>query len=240
MGSPRWLFVALTLGSISLAVAACGSRPSRAGRTPFQTHMAVHYERTAEIHDALVKGILAQARPAAGWISTHQETRRIPEGSGHFDALMRHYARQVFETSDLRAAFEATAQMGRTCGDCHRANGVTAAPALMASPPPAGGDPKGEMALHVWAARRMWDGLVGPDDRAWEEGSQALTRGWLQANQVVSSPQDRERVRSLLQTVYDIGSRGPAAADPQERARLYGEFLATCADCHRLTGAVIR
>ena len=43
--------------------------------------------------------------------------------------------------------------------------------------PPGGSGAEAEMALHVWASERMWNGLVGPDDFAWSSGASALKTG---------------------------------------------------------------
>jgi hypothetical protein len=96
------------------------------------------------------------------------------------------------------------------------------------------------MARHVWAAERMWEGLIGPEDFAWSSGASALKEGWLNPRAVVSDPDDRMRVRELVTQVYSLGAEAEAAQGSEERARIYGEFLTTCIDCHRLTKAIIR
>ncbi len=222
-----------------LMVSACAGTPPREDVTPAQAHMYAHFDRAGEVHDALVRGELEMAREGAKWMATHQDSHDAPPGSGQHSALMQMYATRIGQASDLDAAAEATAQMGRVCGDCHRDNGVTPR-FLMGTAPPEGGTPEAEMALHVWAAERMWEGLVGPDDYAWRSGARSLTGGWLDPAYVVTAPADREKVRVMVQSVYEIGSRAEGVSEPEDRAGVYGEFLTTCIDCHRITGAIIR
>jgi mono/diheme cytochrome c family protein len=201
--------------------------------------MYAHFDRAGEVHDALVRGRLDRARPGAEWLATHQEPRMLPEGSDQIGALMKMYAQNVREAEDLQEAAHATAQMGRTCGDCHRQYGVSPR-FLVGTAPPSGSGARAEMSRHVWAAERMWEGLVGPEDYAWTSGAAALKEGWLNPRDVVSDAGDRERVRDLVRQVYTLGVQADRATTPEDRARIYGEFLTTCIDCHVLTEAIIR
>ena len=154
-------------------------------------------------------------------------------------AAMKSYASQVWEAQSLEAAADATAQVGQACGECHRRYQV-APRFLVGAPPPGGSGPRAEMARHVWAAERMWEGLVGPEDYAWHSGAEALKEGWLHPAEVISDPQDRDRIRELTQQVYALGARAAAIPEAEGRAEIYGEFLTTCIDCHQLTSAIIR
>ena len=163
----------------------------------------------------------------------------MPAGSDQHSALLRLYASQAGGAQDLRSAAASTAQMGRVCGDCHRQFQVKPR-FLVGTAAPHGGSPKEEMGLHVWAAERMWEGLVGPEDYAWSSGAAALKEGWLDPGEIVANPQDRETIRAMIKSIYDIGSRAEGTVSSEERAHLYGEFLTTCIDCHKVTGAIIR
>jgi mono/diheme cytochrome c family protein len=201
--------------------------------------MFAHFDRVTEVHDALVKGELDRAREAADWIATHQEPRSVPGGSPELQMHMQSLATQVSLAGTLPEANRAAAQMGRACGSCHAANDVEPR-FLIGTAPPEGTGPHAEMARHVWAAERMWEGLVGPGDHAWRSGAEALRSGWLDPQEVVANPEDRTRIRQLIRQVYALGSRAESTADPNDRADLYGEFLNTCQECHVLTAAQLR
>lgn len=217
---------------------ACASTPEREGVTANQAHMYAHFDRTREVHDALVRGNLEGARRGAQWLATHQDADKLPDGSEQFATLMRAKAMQVSYASELPEAAMAAAQMASACGGCHEKHSV-APRFLVGAPPPAGSGAKAEMALHVWASEQMWHGLVGLDDYAWTSGASALTKGWLSPGDVVTDQDAHERVRELVQQVYRLGTRAGTVEDPQGRAEVYGEFLTTCIDCHRLTSAII-
>jgi hypothetical protein len=85
----------------------------------------------------------------------------------------------------------------------------------------------------------MWNGLVGPDDYAWNSGASALKTGWLSPHEVVTDPKEAEQVRGMVQKVYQVGAEAENATDPHARAEVYGDFLTTCIDCHELTSAII-
>jgi len=91
------------------------------------------------------------------------------------------------------------------------------------------------MARHVWAADRMWVGLLGPSNAAWLDGARDFQGGWLDTQEVLVDPEDRIQMRALVRHVYDLGAEAAQATEPHRRAEIYGEFLATCADCHQLT-----
>jgi hypothetical protein len=201
--------------------------------------MYAHFDRAGEVHDALVRGDLERARSAADWLASHPDTRMLPEESDHFGAIMVSFARQVQNAGDLEVATVAAAQMGRSCGDCHREYDVSPR-FLVGTASPSGDGPKAQMARHVWASERMWEGLLGPEDFAWSSGAASLKEGWLNPGEVVADPADREQVRELVQKVYLLGTRAEVAEAPSARAEVYGEFLNTCIECHTLTKAIIR
>jgi len=234
----RGAFSKVTSAIILFTLAACAGSPEREGVTPTQAHMYAHFDRTLEVHDALVRGDMERARRGAEWLATHQDAAMLPEGSERFSTLMRGQAGRVSEASELQEAAVAVARMASACGGCHEEYGIDPR-FLMGAPPPGGSGAKAEMALHVWASERMWNGLVGPDDYAWTSGASALTKGWLSPRDVVADPSTRERVRELVQQVYQVGTRAGTVSDAQARAEVYGEFLTTCIDCHRLTSAII-
>jgi len=227
-----------TLFIVFLFTSACAGPPPSEGITPTQVHMFAHFDRAEELHDALVMGDLERARTSANWIATHQERRVFTGESARHQEAMRAFAEQVQSSDQLPDASQAAAQMGEACGNCHRENEVEPG-FLMGTVPPRGNGAKAEMALHIWASERMWEGLLGPGDQAWRSGSEALRSGWLDTQELVVDPDDRPQIRILIRQVYDLGEEAASASDSHHRAEIYGEFLNTCTECHRLTEANI-
>jgi mono/diheme cytochrome c family protein len=201
--------------------------------------MFAHFDRAEAAHDALVRFDMEQARKEGEWLASHEEPGMVPVDSDQHLAFMHRYARQVADAQELSDAAEGLAQMGRTCGDCHRQNDVRPR-FLMGTAPPTGSGAEAEMARHIWAADRMWEGLLAPDDFAWTSGAKALREGWLSPSEVSVEASDQQRVRELVSQVYELGVAAEATEDPTLRGEVYGKFLTTCAECHRLTGAIIR
>lgn len=219
---------------LPLTLIACFGGSPREGVTPLQAHMYAHYDRAGTVHQALMDGDLPEAREAAEWIATHRELHNLPPGSTGYDDAVRAFARRVAESNDLKDAAVAAAQMGSSCGDCHSKEQVDPR-FLMGTAAPGGDGPRAEMARHVWAADRMWVGLLGPSDAAWLEGAHGFQGGWLDTQELLVDPSDRGRIRELVRNVYDLGARAENATEAVERAEIYGDFLITCTNCHRLT-----
>lgn len=217
-----------------LFLLACGGPSHREGVTPTQAHMYAHYDRAAVMHYALVTGDLERARQAAGWIAAHPDRPDLDLGDSHHENAVRAFARLAVNSAHLQAASVAAARMASSCGDCHIEQGVNPR-FLMGTATPGGNGPRAEMARHVWAAERMWVGLLGPSDAAWVEGANGLEGGWLDTQEVLADPDDRQRIREMVRHIYDLAGRAETATSVQDRAQIYGEFLNTCADCHRLT-----
>lgn len=219
---------------LPLFLLACLGTSGQNGNSPLQAHMLGHYDRAGAVHHGLMSGDINAAQRAAEWIATHPEIHDMPPGSDPYDGEVRAFAGQVAESSTLRNAANAASHMASSCGDCHRANRVEPR-FLMGTAPPGGEGAMAEMARHVWAADRMWVGLLGPSDAAWMDGVRGFQGGWLDTQEVLVDPDDRIHMEALVRQVYDLGAQAAQATQPQERAEIYGEFLTTCADCHRLT-----
>ncbi len=228
----------ISLTSILLLLS-CGGVPEREGVSPTQAHMFAHFDRAGEVHDALVRGELDRAKRAAEWIARHDEPLHISSEHPEFLTEMHGQAQALANSNFLKEASLAAAKMGQACGDCHDANEVSPR-FLIGTAPPGGSGPQAEMARHVWASERMWEGLLGPGDDAWKWGAEALRSGWLDPREIVSNPEDAAAIRALIRHVYDLGNQAETAVDSGSRAALYGDFLNTCSECHRLTDARIR
>jgi len=219
---------------LPLSLIACTGPPQRADLTPLQSHMYAHFDQADAVHHNLMNGNLEAAKKSADWIAVHPEIHDLPAGTPRYDGAVREFARRITESTDIHEAAVAAALMGSSCGDCHRGQRVEPQ-FLMGTAVPAGDGPKAEMARHVWAADRMWVGLLGPSDAAWLEGARGFQGGWLDTQEVLVDPGSRDEIREMTRHIYELAAQAETAADRGERAELYGEFLATCADCHRLT-----
>lgn len=179
------------------------------------------FESSQRMQYAIAIGQLERARSEAKLIDSLKEPDALPEWRSYIDRI-RAAARDVVAAKDTAAAARSSAELGRECARCHEAGKTRVVfPKL---PAPAADKP--QMASHAWAAARMWEGLIGPDDERWLLGARRLaeTKVDLTAESgELGIADDVSRMRLLARRAGD---------QQQDRASLYGDLLATCAHCH--------
>jgi hypothetical protein len=199
-------------------------------------HMHGHLDEISAIKAAVIAGKLIDVRSPAMWLATHDQPDGLPEGWAPFVEQMRRYATSAMEAEDLTTVAVAVSEIARACGECHVNSGVTVAFGFDQPPPRAEQGLTTQMRRHLWAADRMWEGLIGPSDAAWNRGTDMLTEVQLQSSDITAASDDRDQVDELLASVRAVGQQGRLAITPKERSALYGQFLSSCSNCHRLTG----
>lgn len=195
------------------------------------TPMWRHYERAGAVQVAILSGDLGNARSSATWIARHP-AHGVPGEPPAYADSMRLAARAVAGTPDLADAAMATSRMAATCGSCHVA--TSRGPRYTAGTAPAAGGPDDvaqRMTLHQWALGKMWDGLTGPSDAAWNQGAAALTGAPWYSQHIMRRSVPAAIADSLAFRVQSL-SLAAAAAAADARARVFGELLGTCAGCH--------
>lgn len=220
-------------------VAGCGGGSGPEAVTPAQAHMFAHFDRAGEVHHALLQGNLNRARAAASWIANHSDPHPLPPDCAEYQDAMEGQAARVSRAHSLEEAAAGAAHMGRFCGECHRHQGVVPR-FLVGTAPPAEPGTRGEMTLNLWAAERMWEGLLAGEEYAWNSGAEALRQGWLDPRYLSGDPAHHQVLRTLVQRVYRLGARAEDVEDFEARAVLYGEFLTTCMECHRQTRSLLQ
>lgn len=207
--------------------------PMSQERKAIVRHMHGHVDSVNDIRSAIIAGNLAGVREPAKWLASHEVVAGLPDGWEEFVAPMRSNAKRIEESRSLVAAGNQVANLALSCAACHRANGVQMNFARVETPPDELDDIKTHMERHRWAADRMWEGLYGPSEYAWNEGVDMLLDVALRPGEI--SPGHgggHGELASLEREVHLVGSRGIVASTAQQRAQLYGEYLSMCANCH--------
>ncbi len=211
--------------ALALTLSSCAHQPA----TPVAS-MWQHYQRVGEIHYAVVQGNLEEARATADWFIGRESAPNLPTGSERFASQMRTYARDIVEANSMEEVATATANMGRTCGQCHQTYGR--GPVLRIGSVEDLGDDMAEMTRHKWASDRMWDGLIGPSDSSWTTG----TREWSSSSMLPGEVREQNDVggelHGLEAQLHRLGQQAAAEETLQGRAAIYGEMMAACAGCH--------
>jgi mono/diheme cytochrome c family protein len=194
--------------------------------------MTEHFIIATWSRDAVINGRLDLLREPMAALAAYDYATVAPGGWMRFVAKMQHAADLTARAANLDGAATGVATMARTCGECHAATGRGPA---FASDHRDGRAPSADtfgarMQRHMWAADRLWEGLTGPSDSAWEAGASALARAPFTAPST-DPPLPADYVRALDE-VRELGDRAVASTTLAERADVYGLFLASCAGCH--------
>lgn len=198
-------------------------------------HMKDHFTQALQARDALVRGDLAAMKTPAAWLADHRLSDTLPEAWRPHVGDMQNAAKLAQQANDLAVAADAVGAMGAACGRCHQALGATIA---FAGQSPEGSETSvaDRMMRHRWAEARMWEGLVGPSDVAWNAGVAALQDAPLHPEMLADNRSPPDDVVTLANRVHSVGLRGKMTTGSEPRARLYGEYLATCDTCHDKLG----
>lgn len=220
------------------AIAGCVSADNEpeAPTESYAEHMHGHLDEISAVKAAVIAGDLQASREPATWLAEHEEPAGMPDAWASYVNDMRDQARIAAAADDLNAVAGAVSEIARSCGNCHEATGFSVAFGFDQRPPAEQQNLMTQMQRHLWAADRMWEGLIGPSDKAWEWGTEMLSEVNLTSELVTDSPAKEAQVADLVEQIREVGIEGSNAASGASRSAMYGEFLSLCANCHSLTG----
>lgn len=203
--------------------------PSDAER---RAHMRVHFSQVMTVHDAVIRGDVASAAASAAWLADH-EAPSLPAGSAPFVAQMQRAARRTADASSVLEAALGTADMLKTCGDCHRALGAMKVAAFQPARPDVPGV-VGHMQAHQQAADQMLQGLVVPSSALWRTGAGGLHSAPLRPAALPTELKRSGAVVASEKRLHAVALQASRAEESGARAVFYGQILSRCADCHAL------
>jgi cytochrome c553 len=192
-----------------------------------QTHHNMHtrLDGVHKIGIAIALGQLGQAQTEARVVASIEDPNVLPEWQP-FLARVRVSADELARTTDLGAAAKSAANLAALCGNCHEALGrpatIVIEPLLVT-----GSSIAADMARHQWAAARMWDGLVGPSDERWLQGSERLSTIHIQL------AEKDTKLEIFASRIRHLALKAIAEPRGDGRTALFANLLASCADCHR-------
>ena len=200
-------------------------------------HMHDHLTYITTIKAFIIMGRLEGTRQPANWLATHETLPNLPASYEPFVQFMRSSARQVENAENLPDAAEAVSLLAQNCGNCHRAShvdvefGYDAMPAKWS-------DTETHMQRYQWAMDRLWEGLIGPSDTAWDRGTAMLGGDPVNAADLPASmgTGDVEGIEGIALEVHELGAASVGLTRSTDRSQIYGRILGLCADCHTRTG----
>lgn len=192
--------------------------------------MLEHFDRVSAIRDAVVYGELETVVERADALVSETRPQKYPaQWRPHVEAIVAQ-SKTVAHSATIASAASGVARLSAACGSCHVA--TEAKLNFGTGPEPSEDDTvAAAMDRHRWAVDRLWEGIVGPSDYAWEQG--AMVFGGMSGCEALtpSTGQDPRR-KQLCETVERLGRRAKGVSDGEARVRVYGDFLATCSGCH--------
>jgi cytochrome c556 len=186
--------------------------------------------RVMDIQTGVVLGDMERARSAGAWIATREEQAGFSATTDAHQAEIRGYAALIAQSRDPSTVADRVGHLGAACGSCHQETGG-GPHFVVAGPPTVGTTQAGTMVLHLWAADRMWDGLIGPSTDAWMAGTAALSQAWQQAGPAFFAAEGTGFLGEAQ--IHRIAEAAEGATTQEDRAAIYGELLSTCNGCHR-------
>lgn len=205
------------MGWLLIVFLAVAPVPQNTGKA-LTLDMHERFAYAAMMRTALIHGYLDRTQRHARQLQALLETTESP----HIAAL----AGKVADAESVAEAALAIAQVGEACGACHESNRVRPQ-FLGTNPAPKGDSLIARMGRHIWAADRMWEGLIAHSPDAWQRGAKALGRENI--FHADSAEIDADRIKA----VQEIARRAATPQPWKKRAVIYGEFLAACSGCHQ-------
>lgn len=197
-----------------------GSSPSRV--------MQAHFQDALLIRKAVIAGTPEQAANPATVLTLIQNLDDLPAGWREYVERMQRAAKRVTDSTSAAQTAAATADLGVSCGLCHQKLG---GPATSSEPAPAEGTTvEARMKRHAWATERLWEALVVPSNKSWDEGAKALSVSPFPPEVLARGG---VHARSAATDFGKLTARAPAAKSIEDKAQLYSELLITCGICHR-------
>jgi cytochrome c553 len=196
--------------------------------------MEAHYSATILAHDALQQSNLEAFRSQLARVNIQELPPNSPPEWVPLHEQLLEAAGEGAEAPDLAAAEAALASIALACGTCHATLGRGP---VYPAPAPDDGESDLETAMldHKWATERLWEGVTGPWDLAWQRGAEALADIQVfgeAATGLALSDDLRRRERQLR----EIGEEAGTATALDARAAVYARLLSTCGECHRESG----
>ena len=227
-------FTAMLL--VALAGSSCSSGPEPFMGSATRGQMITHFDLALEARGFTIQGDVDAFRGSASDLAELDPARDLPPEIWLQLGPMRWEARQGADAGSVEEAARASAEIAKTCGDCHLANEVGLGERFTLGGPPPPGSAERHMAGLAWASRLLWDGLVGPSDRTWYTGAEGLIELGALPEGVSVNVDDRQ-VSAASDRLRDLGRRATEADDPTERVAVLADVWTTCATCHVAVGS---
>ncbi|HUJ58635.1 MAG TPA: hypothetical protein VLX92_09085 [Kofleriaceae bacterium] len=187
-------------------------------------HMHEHYTMLGAIEHLVIRDDLYDVQVIARVIAQALDEPGLARWQTDI-SFTRANARDLAMAPDSTEACRRTARLAATCANCHIDAHVTGMFGAPPRPPAEGTTTAARMARHVWAADRLYEGVIGGARDSWQAGLDVLAQ--------TPAPDAKRAV--LAQQLQDVAAAARKRIDQDDfaaRARTYGDVLVTCLGCH--------
>lgn len=201
--------------------------PADAG---IREHMQEHFESIRTIERAIVIGDMETARKQSQWLADHPSAKGVTDYAEEIEDV-RLAAAALAKEENLEGMAHGAAKLASLCGHCHLVT-TSITSFEWTEPPGEEGSAKDRMQRHLWAMDRLWEGLVGPSEMAWQEGSRVLAANPFSADALPIHKDLQPVAEKQLAAIAALAKEAGAATELADRSKVYGELLGTCSGCH--------
>jgi len=191
-------------------------------------HMHENFGLLRGIEKLLIRGRLEDARSFARAIADAPQEPGLGPWTTE-TLVVRNRAASLAAATTVGEACHREARLAEACGDCHATAHVSPEfrpPTRIPADQPT---IEARMARHVWATDRLWEGIVGGAADSWMQGLDILAATPLESPKIAG---ERVRYGQQLRRLADQARARRRTDTAADRARSYGDMLATCAGCH--------
>ena len=195
-----------------------------------------HFTFLTAAKDSLLFSDVKGAGDSLRWVANPGSQEPPPEAWVPHMETQKSIAAETEGSDNVMVLSKAVANLGRTCGSCHKELDVT--PAVKVKEPKHRGlDFKDHMAGHKWALDKMWAGLATPSDEQWIAGATLLADAPTHLRNLSAYGDDADTAMDLAIEVHGLAAKAIKTTDAEARVEIFGTFLAACAHCHELPGS---
>ena len=225
----KWI---LTGVAAALAFIASGQEVVEPDLSPVAKHMHEDLAQLSEIKSATIAGDLNRLKEAALGLAGHETAIHLPPEWEPFFRTVRDAANMAAKATTLGAAGSAVAKIAVACGNCHVANAVNLEFGYDQKPALDLDDLVSHMQRHQWAVDRMWEGIFGPSDIAWNRGTDMLIDIALYMGDVPVDSGTAAEARDVDRRIHSLGGKATQTQTVDSRQALYSEVVSLCGNCH--------
>ena len=221
----------LCTGGAALAISiVCALPLANAQDADVLEHMHAHADAVLAIRQSVILGSKEGVTESARWLVEHEPPAAVAAGWNDYVPAMRAAAQEALDASDLTAAAAATGRLGLACGNCHAASSATFESDDF-DQPSRDEDTASHMQRHQWASDKMWEGLVWPDSASWQRGGNLLFESPIKPHEMGDQAGNKD-LQTKARRIHQLAANATMVYATDERAAIYGEFLANCGGCH--------